>query len=149
MKSSFHHEIKLTFFFILFSVLKMSSSAPTIGSNKSSLECQSLLEKSDTCIRQAFLFGDPNAKFPQSHEEMDYYCGLGQEYTSCVKSYGKCLKPFPRQILYLLIGNMKKLMKETCDSKIKREGNNSFRNTLFELSAICPFSKLLIVINCS
>lgn len=117
--------------FLLLSISSFVASAPTTTTSPSEKstalspsdpECQSLLAKSDSCIRKAFLFGDPNAKFPSSDSDMDHYCFLGQEYTSCVKSYGKCLKPFPRQILYLLIGNMKKLMKDTCDTKSGREG---------------------------
>jgi len=110
LREKFYKKMSLLIFFLCFTT---TLAAPTPK------DCPSLLEKADSCITRAALFGDAN--IPRSNEEMDVHCSLGQEYSSCVKAYGKCLKPFPRQILYLMISNMKKLMKDTCDSETKRQ----------------------------
>lgn len=101
--------------------ISATNAAPAIESSRQ--ECDHLLIESDTCIRKAMLFGDSEARFPQTEEEIDKYCILGEQYTQCVRSYGKCLKPFPRQVFSILIRNLKSLMRETCDT---RQGKQEF-----------------------
>lgn len=98
-------------------VLQVSQYVLAAPSPRNGNDCDQLLIKSDDCIRKALLFGEPNARFPQTSAEIDRYCSLGQEYMQCVREYGKCLKPFPRQVFSILIRNLKGLMKETCDTQ--------------------------------
>ena len=99
--------------------LQAASAAPP---RPSDAECDRLLRQSDTCIRKAMLFTDTGAKFPQTMEEIERFCVLGSSYMKCVRAYGACLKPFPRQVFTILIRNIKTLQRDTCDSeKGKRE----------------------------
>ena len=111
--------------FLILSLTALSAAvtAAPAALDQKSKECDALLLQSDNCIRKAMLFGDPNARFPQTEAEIDKYCSLGEQYTQCVRSYGKCLKPFPRQVFSILIRNLKSLMRETCDT---RQGKQEF-----------------------
>lgn len=85
------------------------------------MDCEEQLTKTDVCIRKALLIGDRELVIPKNSQEMDQHCKKGREQMQCVRGYGKCLKLFPRQIFGMVLGNIRKLFKETCDSESGRQ----------------------------
>jgi hypothetical protein len=67
------------------------------------------------------LFGEANVTFPGTDQQVTKYCTLGDQHMRCVKNYGKCLKPFPRQVFSIMIRNMRSLLRETCDTETGRK----------------------------
>ncbi|XP_053211977.1 uncharacterized protein LOC128395559 isoform X2 [Panonychus citri] len=71
--------------------------------------------EADKSFKKLFMIGD-NFVIPRNESELQVYCKRGKSALKTVTHFGKCLKPFPRQVMGIIIHGGKKTLKEYCNA---------------------------------
>ncbi|XP_015789316.1 uncharacterized protein LOC107366250 [Tetranychus urticae] len=77
--------------------------------------CISMEIEADKSFKKLFMIGE-DLIIPRNETELQIYCKHGKSAMKVATRYGKCLKPFPRQVLNIIVHGGKKSLKEYCDA---------------------------------
>ncbi|RWS04218.1 secreted salivary gland peptide-like protein [Dinothrombium tinctorium] len=103
---------------LLFGLLLIDIS---IGAKKNkSRQCD--VKRMDRCATVVFVFGRRDVYLPKNQKEMVPHCQEEFEAEDCVRSYARrCLRPFPRQLIGVILLGASKVIKERCTPEGTKE----------------------------
>ncbi|XP_074595096.1 uncharacterized protein LOC141850379 [Brevipalpus obovatus] len=96
--------------------------------------CREMEQEADASFKKILMIGE-NLKIPRNQSELIDHCKLAKPALKLANNYGKCLTPFPRQVLRILIRGAKKSLKEYCDTSRGREQILKYLTCLTEENA--------------
>ncbi|XP_074596664.1 uncharacterized protein LOC141851775 [Brevipalpus obovatus] len=89
---------------------------PTQQNQKSDFKCDS--ESMDRCAVRLFGYGNRSFNFADKREAVVQQCKVQKEAEICLRQYTtRCVKPFARQYVNLMLRGPAKSLKEKCSSK--------------------------------
>ena len=76
------------------------------------------IDSLDQCAKRLFGYGDPNYTFAATEEQVLQQCKTSKEAEVCIRQYNnRCVKPFARQYINIMLRGPSKSLKERCSSK--------------------------------
>ncbi|RWS24475.1 hypothetical protein B4U80_06470 [Leptotrombidium deliense] len=76
----------------------------------------------DKCATVVFVFGRRDVYLPKNQKEMVPHCQEEFDAEDCVRSYArKCMRPFPRQLIGVILLGASKVIKQRCTTEGTKE----------------------------
>lgn len=84
-------------------------------------ECRALNTRADLAFQGILWIGDRRQAIPRTTVDMEAHCKAMKDSVRTFRSYGKCVRLFPKQVFSIVATNTRKTIKARCDTDVARQ----------------------------